>query len=211
MSVRSPSASTLNVEWSSYSGASVYLLDLRVVNSTSIAPVVVMQEARRTQRLIQGLRPGHVYHVTLKVFQFTSVVCTTMKEAITGKDSAVVVVFPQFKESDGLKMNTYKVKLSYFPLPHVSVPATSQITFSKAISSTSIRFEWSSVIGADSYILFIEKLFSFPPQKHNQTFTSLGGQVDGLAPSTTYNCYVYASNSAGRSAKSSTKTIMTCE
>ncbi|XP_075875918.1 fibronectin type III domain-containing protein 7-like [Nelusetta ayraudi] len=172
VSVSSPSASTLNVEWSSYSGASVYLLDLRVVNSTSIAPVVVMQVAPRTQRLIQGLRPGHVYHVTLKVFQFTSVVCTTMKEAIT-------------------------------------VPATSQITFSKAISSTSIRFEWSSVIGADSYILFIDKLFSFPPQKHNQTFTSLGGQVDGLAPSTTYNCYVYASNSAGRSAKSSTKTIMT--
>lgn len=93
----------------------------------------------------------------------------------------------------------------------VSVPATSQITFSKAISSTSIRFEWSSVIGADSYILFIEKLFSFPAQMYNQTFTSLGGQVDGLVPSTTYNCYVYASNSAGRSAKSSIKTIMTCE
>lgn len=118
----SPSASTLNMEWSSYSGASVYLLDLRVVNSTSIAPVVVMQVAPRTQRLIQGLRPGHVYHVTLKVFQFTSVVCTTMKEAITGKDGgaaaadAAAVACPQFKESDGLKMSTSKVKLSYFSL-----------------------------------------------------------------------------------------------
>uniref|UniRef100_A0A3Q3WDV2 Fibronectin type-III domain-containing protein n=1 Tax=Mola mola TaxID=94237 RepID=A0A3Q3WDV2_MOLML len=76
-----------------------------------------------------------------------------------------------------------------------AVPATSQITFSKAISSTSIKFEWSSVIGADSYILF--------------TFTTLGGQVDGLTPSTTYNCYLYSSNSAGRGAKSSIKTIMT--
>lgn len=95
--------------------------------------------------------------------------------------------------------------------PTPTVPATSQITFSKAISSTSIRFEWSSVIGADSYILFVEKLFSVPPQKYNQTFTTLGGQVDGLTPSTTYNCYIYSSNSAGRGARSSIKTIMTCK
>ncbi len=97
--------------------------------------------------------------------------------------------------------------LSYVP----TVPATSQITFSKAISSSSIRFEWSSVIGADSYVLFVEELFSFPATKYNQTFTTLGGQVDGLTPSTTYNCYVYASNSAGRGAKSNTRTIMTCK
>lgn len=96
----SPSASTLNVKWSSYSGASVYLLDLRVLNSTNIAPVVVMQVAPSTQRLIQGLRPGHVYQVTLKVFQFTSVVCTTMEEAITGNHSvvaSVVVVVVDYK------------------------------------------------------------------------------------------------------------------
>lgn len=87
VSVTSPSASTLNVVWSSYSGASVYLLDLRVVNSTSIAPVVVMQSAPSTQRLIQGLRPGHVYQVTMKVFQFYTVVCTDVELAITGKDT----------------------------------------------------------------------------------------------------------------------------
>lgn len=85
MSVTSPSASTLNVVWSSYSGASVYLLDFRVVNSTSIAPVVVMQSAPSTQRLIQGLIPGHVYQVTMKVFQFYTVVCTDVEQAITGK------------------------------------------------------------------------------------------------------------------------------
>lgn len=87
MSVTSPSASTLNVVWSSYSGASVYLLDLRVVNSTNIAPVVVMQSAPSTQRLIQGLRPGHVYQVTMKVFQFYTVVCTDGELAITGKET----------------------------------------------------------------------------------------------------------------------------
>lgn len=85
MSVTSPSASTLNVVWSSYSGASVYLLDFRVVNSTSIAPVVVMQSAPSTQRLIQGLIPGHVYQVTMKVFQFYTVVCTDVVQAMTGK------------------------------------------------------------------------------------------------------------------------------
>ncbi|XP_067460816.1 mucin-4-like [Thunnus thynnus] len=123
-----------------------------------------MQSAPSTQRLIQGLRPGHVYQVTLKVFEFYTVVCTDTENTMT-------------------------------------VPATSQITFSKAVSSTSIRFEWSSVIGADSYNLFVEELFSFPAKKYNWTFTTLGGQVDGLTPSTTYNCYVYSSNNAGRGSR----------
>lgn len=92
MSVASPSASTLNVAWSSYSGATKYLLDLRVVNSTSVAPVVVMQSAPSTQRLVQGLRPGHNYQVTLKVFEFYDNVCTAVKTAITGKDTVGIKV-----------------------------------------------------------------------------------------------------------------------
>lgn len=97
------------------------------------------------------------------------------------------------------------VELSYIP----TVPATSQITFSRALSSTSIRFEWSSASGADAYILFVEELFNSPAASFNRTFASLGGQVDGLAPSTTYNCYVFSSNSAGRGARSTTRTITT--
>ncbi|XP_018532382.1 mucin-4 isoform X2 [Lates calcarifer] len=172
VSVTSPSASTLDVVWNSYAGASVYLLDLRVVNSTNIAPVVVMLSVPITHRVVQGLRPGHVYQVTLKVFQYLTVVCTDVEISMT-------------------------------------VPATSQITFSKAISSTSIKFEWSTVKGADSYTLFVEELFSFPAKKYNQTFTTLKGQVDGLTPSTTYNCYVYSYNSAGSSARSNIRTITT--
>lgn len=87
MSVTSPSASTLNVVWSSYDGASVYLLDLRVENSTNFAPVMVMQSAPSTEKLIQGLRPGFTYQVTLKVFQFYTIVCTEVKIAMTGKDA----------------------------------------------------------------------------------------------------------------------------
>lgn len=87
MSVTSPSASTLNVVWSSHSDASTYLLDLRVVNSTTVAPVVVMQSAPSTQRLIQGLRPGSVYNVTLKVFRFYDILCTDVEISMTGKDT----------------------------------------------------------------------------------------------------------------------------
>ncbi len=100
MSVTSPSASTLNVVWSSYSGASVYLLDLRVVNSTSIAPVVVMQTAPSTQRLIQGLRPGHVYQVKLKVFHFLTSVCTGIQQTMTGKDTFFNQVPSKIKQKD---------------------------------------------------------------------------------------------------------------
>ncbi|XP_037644346.1 fibronectin type III domain-containing protein 7-like [Sebastes umbrosus] len=80
----------------------------------------------------------------------------------------------------------------------MTVPATSQIIFSKAISSTSIKFRWSNVTGADSYILFVERLLGSPAEKYNQTFTTLDGQVDGLTPSTAYNCFIFSSNSAGR-------------
>jgi len=86
LSVTSPSASTLKVIWSSHPDASVYVLDLRVVNSTNIAPLMVMQSAPSTQRLIQGLRPGHVYQVTLKAFELLyTPLCTVTKIALTGK------------------------------------------------------------------------------------------------------------------------------
>lgn len=99
------------------------------------------------------------------------------------------------------------MSLSFIP----TVPATSQITFSQAISSTSIKFQWSSMVGADSYILFVTELFINPPKQYNETFTGLVGQMDSLTPSTTYNCYVYSLNSAGRGAKSHTRTIATCK
>uniref|UniRef100_A0A3Q3F0T0 Fibronectin type-III domain-containing protein n=1 Tax=Kryptolebias marmoratus TaxID=37003 RepID=A0A3Q3F0T0_KRYMA len=91
----------------------------------------------------------------------------------------------------------------------LTVPATSQITFSKAISSTSIKFEWSNVTGADSYILFVEETMTSTAKIYNQTYTTTSAQVNGLTPSTTYECYIYSSNSAGRGAKSNIRTILT--
>uniref|UniRef100_A0A8C1BB54 Fibronectin type-III domain-containing protein n=1 Tax=Cyprinus carpio carpio TaxID=630221 RepID=A0A8C1BB54_CYPCA len=88
-----------------------------------------------------------------------------------------------------------------------TIPATSQITYSKAISSTSIRFEWSSAQGADKYILVVNG--TFHPETQNLTFTTLSGQVDNLQEATSYSCYVYSANSAGLGSKSLVKTIRT--
>uniref|UniRef100_A0A9J8D0Q5 Fibronectin type III domain-containing protein 7 n=1 Tax=Cyprinus carpio carpio TaxID=630221 RepID=A0A9J8D0Q5_CYPCA len=110
----------------------------------------------------------------------------------------------------------YLVTFRVFVLNHMScinsmtaqtIPATSQITYSKAISSTSIRFEWSSAQGADKYILVVNG--TFHPETQNLTFTTLSGQVDNLQEATSYSCYVYSANSAGLGSKSLVKTIRT--
>ncbi|XP_030016446.1 fibronectin type III domain-containing protein 7-like [Sphaeramia orbicularis] len=132
-----------------------------------------MQSHPTTQRLVQGLRPGHDYEITLKVL------VTLFQPVCTAK---------------------------YFTK---TVPAKSQITFAKAISSTSIQFEWSSVTGADNYTLTVEEFLSDPLVSFVQVFTTLTGQIDNLSPSTTYSCKVYSSNSAGRSVDSAQKTILT--
>ncbi|XP_036412775.1 fibronectin type III domain-containing protein 7-like [Colossoma macropomum] len=169
-SITSPSASNLYIKWTSFPGATNYFMDLRVVNSTTVTPVVLQFTASTTEKLVQGLRPGSLYQVTLKVYQFYYVMCISSTLAQT-------------------------------------VPAASQITFFKAISSTSITFQWSSVVGADSYVLVVEG--AFHTEYHNLTFTSLSGDITGLQPAKTYNCYVYSSNAAGLGAKSSVKTVNT--
>lgn len=88
MSVTSTTASTLDVEWSSTTGATSYKLELKAVNYT-VAPVVLMPAPPETQRLVHGLRPGSNYQVTLTAFQFMSILCTAVETALTGKDSAI--------------------------------------------------------------------------------------------------------------------------
>lgn len=197
----SPSASTLNIKWSSFTAASLYVLDLRVVNSTNVAPLMLMQSVSSTQRLVQGLRAGHVYQVTLSAFDMLySPLCTATQITMTGKRLWIWI-----------KKDVKKIYIlnSFCHIP--TVPATSQITSSQAISSTSIKFQWSPVTGADSYILYVEETFSSTPQIYNGTFTTSSGQINGLTPSTTYDCYIYSSNSAGKGAKSSIKTTTTCK
>ncbi|XP_056116347.1 uncharacterized protein fndc7rs1 isoform X2 [Rhinichthys klamathensis goyatoka] len=170
-SISSPTASSLLVKWSTFPGATNYVLDVRAVNSSNTAPVSIPPLASSTlEKLVQGLRPGQIYQVTFKVFLLSYVTCISSQMAQT-------------------------------------IPATSQISFSKAISSTSIRFEWSSAQGADKYFLMVEG--TFHNETHNLTLTTLNGQVDNLRNNTAYNCYVYSSNAAGIGAKSLVKTIRT--
>ncbi|XP_067309533.1 uncharacterized protein fndc7rs1 [Pseudorasbora parva] len=88
-----------------------------------------------------------------------------------------------------------------------TVPAASQITESRAISSTSIRFVWSSAQGADTYFLVVNGTFHI--ETRNLTFTTLNGQVDNLRNNTPYSCYVFSANAAGLGARSLVKTIRT--
>lgn len=84
-SITSPAASALLVKWNKYTGATNYFLDLRVINATDIAPVVITLPATSTEKLVQGLRPGTLYSVTVKVFQFYYVMCLKTQVAKTGK------------------------------------------------------------------------------------------------------------------------------
>lgn len=86
MLAKSSGPSSILVSWEKYTGATNYLLDLRVKNNTQIAPVVVTLTASQTERDVKGLRPGTQYSVTLKVFQFYFVMCMDTEVAITGKD-----------------------------------------------------------------------------------------------------------------------------
>lgn len=79
--------SSILVKWDAYPDATNYFLDLRVINNTNFAPVVVTVAKTQTERLVQGLRPGSRYSVTLKVFLFYNVGCTSKAEASTGKCS----------------------------------------------------------------------------------------------------------------------------
>ncbi|KAK7945711.1 hypothetical protein WMY93_001439 [Mugilogobius chulae] len=172
-SATSPSASSLNVLWEAVSQATSYQLELRVPNSTDIAPVVTSVTGSVTEKKINGLRPGHHYEITLKVLRYVSVVDSCHFTSMT-------------------------------------VPDTVQITSAKAVSSTSIKLEWASVTGADNYTVHVEK-FSSDNTVSVLTFgfPNSPGEVLQLLPSTTYMCYITATNRAGSGTKGSTKTIST--
>ncbi|CAL8312461.1 unnamed protein product [Gadus morhua 'NCC'] len=176
-SISSPSAPTLQVAWDAYPGAGAsYRLNLRAVNSTDTAPVMVVPTG--TQTLVQGLRPGSYYDVTLKALQYNMERCRVTQRALT-------------------------------------VPAATQITTSEALASTSIRFQWSAVTGADRYFLILELyilsqgLAPTRTQVYNGSFASVTGQVDGLNASTRYNCFVISYNSAGSGAPSRSRIVST--
>ena len=62
-----------------------------MVNSSAVAPVVVTLPAFSTQKEVYGLRPGALYTVVVKVFQFYRVTCMDTETARTGKCAKVSV------------------------------------------------------------------------------------------------------------------------
>lgn len=89
------------------------------------------------------------------------------------------------------------------------VPGTSQITFSKAISSTAIQLDWAQVTTAERYFLLVNSTET--GEKYNFTFTGLSAVVRNLRPSTAYSFYVFTMNAAGVGSSSRVRTISTCE
>ncbi|KAG2461557.1 FNDC7 protein, partial [Polypterus senegalus] len=85
-SITSPAAAQLNVKWTAYPGATYYFLDLRVLNSNTIAPVAIMVPGTAITKLVQGLRAGSDYNVTVKATTGINynVVASAWKLATTG-------------------------------------------------------------------------------------------------------------------------------
>ncbi|XP_078524471.1 uncharacterized protein LOC144797641 [Lissotriton helveticus] len=97
-SVTSPTSAQLNCNWvSSTSSVSYFMLDLRVVNDSSIPPVSVYTTSSTRTRLVQGLRAGTQYNVTLKSFASNSAVL-----ASTWSQGLTVPATPQIVQANGL-------------------------------------------------------------------------------------------------------------
>ncbi|XP_053096527.1 uncharacterized protein LOC113530559 [Pangasianodon hypophthalmus] len=169
-SISSPSATSLLVQWTSYTGATNYILDLRVVNTSNVAPVVVTVSALTTQKEVFGLKPGTLYTVVVKVFRFYNVECSDTRIART-------------------------------------VPDTSQIISGRAVSSTAIALEWDRVSSVDQYFVIVSS--SVTSERFNLSFTNTSAIIQNLRPTTSYDCYVFTSNSAGLGARSRVRTVTT--
>lgn len=84
-----------------------------------------------------------------------------------------------------------------------------QILSARALSSSSIALEWDRVSSVDQYFVLVNS--SVPGDRYNLTFTNSSGTISNLRPTTTYDCYVVTSNSAGQGARSRLRTVTTRE
>lgn len=84
ISITSPTASSLLIQWNRLLGLTNYFLDLRVLNDTGTNPTVVVIPENVSVKEVFGLRPGTLYTVTLKGFLYYTSMCVDVKIARTG-------------------------------------------------------------------------------------------------------------------------------
>ncbi|XP_075688602.1 fibronectin type III domain-containing protein 7-like [Rhinoderma darwinii] len=96
--VTSPTSAQLLVSWNSSSTlVSYFMLDLRVVNNASIAPITAIASVSIRSKLIQGLRAGTFYNITLRSYQSNGAVLAT-----TWTESQTVPATPQITTFNGI-------------------------------------------------------------------------------------------------------------
>ncbi|XP_029473496.1 fibronectin type III domain-containing protein 7-like [Rhinatrema bivittatum] len=99
--VTSPNSAQLVITWvSSGNSVSYFLLDLRVINNSTIPPVSSYVTQVSRSKLIQGLRAGTSYNVTLKSFS-TNNTMTSMLESVW-LQARTVPAAPQIIQSNGV-------------------------------------------------------------------------------------------------------------
>ncbi|XP_047442067.1 uncharacterized protein LOC125008801 [Mugil cephalus] len=91
LSASPSSATSVLVKWEQYPKGTGYLLDLRKINSSDTAPIVVSANPQTTELNVHGLSPGQEYKVTLKVFAFYFVECVTSVTVGTVPDTAQIL------------------------------------------------------------------------------------------------------------------------
>ncbi|XP_016331309.1 uncharacterized protein LOC107680061 [Sinocyclocheilus anshuiensis] len=170
ISISSPTASSLLVQWTRLQGITNYILDLRVVNDSNTSPVVVSVPGTMSMKEVFGLKTGTWYKVILKAFVNYSSMCSATGLGLTA-------------------------------------PGTSQIIYSKALSSTAISLEWDWVQTAQQYFLLINS--TVIGERYNFSLTNNSAVVRNLRPATTYDCYVVTSNAGGLGARSRVRTVTT--
>ncbi|KAM4642168.1 uncharacterized protein O3C94_016554 [Discoglossus pictus] len=107
-SVTSPNSAQLLVTWTSTSSSvSYFTLELRVVNNSAIAPITVYSTGSARSKVVQGLRAGTTYNVTIRAYSANSAVVAT-----TWMQSQTVPAAPQITSSSGVSSSEITVTWS---------------------------------------------------------------------------------------------------
>ncbi|XP_040216966.1 fibronectin type III domain-containing protein 7-like [Rana temporaria] len=103
--VTSPTSAQLVVSWNSSSTLVAYfMLDLRVANNSSIAAITAIASTTSRSKLMQGLRTGTYYNVTLKSYGSSGALLAT-----TSVQAQTVTATPEIATANGISSSEITV------------------------------------------------------------------------------------------------------